>query len=451
MDRKKSVYLIKNNWPIIAFVIWIFLMHFVLQLGYGDDVYFKNCLNIENMSLLEWARFRYMEWSSRSLIEISEVIISGLPGWVWRIADATILSLTLIIMSYFFVEKENKLFGNLVLAALFFSVDYEQMVSAGWISTTLNYIWPFFMGLMALLPLKKRMKKQSVSTFQYVICVFAAICAAFCEQITALLTLMIVGYIIYQIYHKNTELCYEIIVLLIQICGIINVVLCPGNDSRVLQETPRWFPEFANYSFLQKISIGISSTLRFLFSDTHSYAFIVFAFALMLAILFQKKSVLEKMFGIIPVVFICYTHIFSIINTEFSSFWEVNDMNTSVIRGEVKLEYCLLLVLAYITCFLIIINIFSLFGKDEKALLVTGMYILGLAGKAMLGFSPTIWASYPRTGWISHFLFMGCAVLCILQLKNNKKMVVIISILLVFLAFYGCDYNYASVFSVIRV
>lgn len=46
---------------------------------------------------------------------------------------------------------------------------------------------------------------------------------------------------------------------------------------------------------------------------------------------------------------------------------------------------------------------------------------MGLATKAVMGFSPTVWASGYRTGWIMNFAFLFCTVFMLREWDFKNK------------------------------
>lgn len=75
-----------DNWYFILLFILIFVLHFKAK-NIGDDVYFANVLNSQN--LISYLNRRYFYWSSRLIIDTLLVIFNGmLPRFVWMISDS---------------------------------------------------------------------------------------------------------------------------------------------------------------------------------------------------------------------------------------------------------------------------------------------------------------------------------------------------------------------------
>lgn len=49
--------------------------------------------------------------------------------------------------------------------------------------------------------------------------------------------------------------------------------MCPGNSSRQLSEEATWFPTFSMLNKVDKVDIGLFTTLRNIFLDNSFYLF----------------------------------------------------------------------------------------------------------------------------------------------------------------------------------
>ena len=91
-----------------------------------------------------------------------------------------------------------------------------------------------------------------------------------------------------------------------------------------------------------------------------------------------------------------------------------------------------------------------LVAKDTaKGLLIDLTFVIGLASKAMLGFSATVWASYSRTGWFCQIACLCCTIMLLETIEKDKKKIIYgLLIIFTFVAVVQMLYNYKYVFSV---
>lgn len=434
--------------PISLFVIWIFLMHFCARMGTGDDIWFSEVAHADDFQLLEWLKGRYMGWSSRTGIEAALMISVLLPQWAWRIFDALVMSCAVICVLNMFVGKKYRGYGYFFTAALFFIVDYRALGTAGWQATTINYLWPMAALLIALYPLAKWIRNEKIEKWEYVIYLFASIFAAFSEQACVILLVVYFGIGLYLI-GKGIRPVFLYIQFMIGIAGIMNVVLCPGNAVRNVQETQSWFPDYADFSFLQKVDLGISSTIRFLFLE-RNIMFILLTVVVAVLIWGKFQNFGLRMLGIMPCAVVCGLNALQIIIGGQHTLFNFASREGVLFAGglsswKVMAWYLFLLLL----CAVMLVDLFVLAGDRRKGLLLDGMFLIGLMTKAMLGFSATIWASYARTGWFCQIAFVCCILFLLEEWKyQNRKVLLLFAGMFTVLAIICGIHSYTAVFSV---
>ncbi len=61
-----------------------------------------------------------------------------------------------IFLSKMAIQKtEDSIYINTITSMLVVTITYTILNSAGWIATTVNYMWPLSFGIMGLYPLRK--------------------------------------------------------------------------------------------------------------------------------------------------------------------------------------------------------------------------------------------------------------------------------------------------------
>ena len=154
-------------------VIW----HAILTVAVGDDlVYFKTLL--DGRSLFEILLHRYRTWSSRLAIEAVLIPIVHCT-WLWRILDTVILASIPVLLDKLLDADERM---RWYIAAFVLLYPFSDMMSAGWISTTTNYLWPLWCILFLGVLIKRAMHGGQLRWYEGISGIIACIYASREEQ-----------------------------------------------------------------------------------------------------------------------------------------------------------------------------------------------------------------------------------------------------------------------------
>ena len=121
----------------------------------GDDTVFLAYSQEEGFSLLPWLAERYMTWSSRTAIEAVLMVMVNLPAVVWRIADSFVVVIGAAALTRLLEKREYREYYSFFISLMFLALPYSYMSLAGWIATSMNYMWPLAFGLVAVYPIRK--------------------------------------------------------------------------------------------------------------------------------------------------------------------------------------------------------------------------------------------------------------------------------------------------------
>lgn len=411
---------IKKHENIIPFFFLAFILiilHLKATPALGDDIYFSALANSPDFSLLNWLHTRYSSWTSRTVIEGCMMIIYQLPFIVWKVLDILSLLCIAVFSSKLFCKKDYILQKNMWITCFMIIIDFTLLHEAGWVATTLNYTWPLTCALIALYPLKKIIEKQSFHIYEYILYSIFLLYAVSSEQMNVLL-LIIFGMAIVYLLKNNymfSSIRYIVIQFLFTVLNIIYFAVCPGNKLRLQEETANWFSYYSEFTFIKKIELGISSTLKTLLLEKNIYLLI---FILILSILLWKKY--EKWIFRLSALFPALAII--MLQTAYDRWGDTKLPNSLVTpigtfyhdNLSSAIPVIIYSILLFICC-TILINIYLLYENSWKTILLAGIFLLGLMSKAMLGFSPTIWSSGNRT---SLFLIY-CLIICSIILLND--------------------------------
>ena len=409
IDRNKS-----NNTPFIILLIMLVVIHCIIKLNYGDDLFFEKVLN-EN-KLFPWVIDRYNTWSSRVIVESVLVIVMKFGAVFWKVLNIASLMLLAVSISKLLVEENARRY-NWIIVALVLAYPFKDMSTAGWAATTINYTWPLSLGLYSLIIVKKILKNENIKWYEYILSIIALIYAINVEQMCAILLAIYVPKTIYLMIKKKTSI-YMIIQSIVCVLSLIFILTCPGNAARDILETATWFPEFANLSFIQKFLMGYSSSLaKFIFEP--NAVFMIAGVLLFILTYLKEKNKYIRIISGVPIVCNIVFGIFGFALAKIAPniYNPANCMTQYGITKIVPLAILTMSGLSFIFCTYICLK------NSFKGLLCIYVLLLGFASRIAMGFSPTIWASNDRTFLYMYFSIIICSVMLyqeIYELKYEK-------------------------------
>lgn len=417
----KSKYL-----PFIVLTFFLLLIHW--QLGkVADDVWFQEILN--KQSLTEYLSSRYNSWTSRLLIESVLVILTSakVSLAVWKILDIIMFEIMVYSIYKIFIKDDDVvLLWVLVMGAL--SIPTPLLNGAGWVATTINYLWPFAMGMYTFTLLKKKNDSKKIKWYETIIYILTALFAANQEQMAALLFGMISVYIVYAIIKKDVKQkvgISVILVYLISIAGLIFILTCPGNKVRNDFETKTWYPGYETFGLGSKIQLGITSMMKFLIIDGR-IVYILFTGIIAYYMLCSKKSAGAKVLGVIPFITAVFLNAFK--STAVAVFPELVAQFDAYARSELVItaankmtvEVYVPIIMYLIVLYTICVDLYLIFDDFEKKGFAMIIFLAGLASRIIIGFSSTVFASGERTSFFLYYAFVMLSVLILKEMKKQK-------------------------------
>ena len=414
-----------DYFPFIVFGISMLVIHFLAPIPIADDIFF-----LENpVSIFDWAFYkeRYITWSSRLFIEFFIVALLKTPFLIWRVLNTGVLVLLGVTISQLLV-KRNKRLINWFIIFLLFLYPLKEMLSSGWVTISLNYLWPLVFGLHSMIVVKKIFIRKKISLISYILTGFLLIFSINQEIMAVTLTIVFLASAVYLIINKRL---HWFIFLGLALCtgSLIFTLTTPGNVARSNAEL-RWFIDFNQISLVEKLEIGISSTLaQYIYN--FNFIFFVFCVLLVIAVFTKFNDALYKVFALIPLVMslIFGNGFYIIVDRLFphlaSIDTEITKYGLITLGNFTKIQSYIPLILLLVTGLMIIILLFLVFENAWNSLLALGILFLGFISRLILSFSPTVWASGIRT----HFLMFTAIIICsvmvfqyLLKLKSDHYM-----------------------------
>lgn len=411
MEAFKLKFYKMTHWeyfPMLVFTFFILLFHLFVRPS-GDDIVYGTVFYKE--PILTFICDAYNSWSSRIIIMPVAAFFAGNSFWLFSIINVLIYFLLSFTISKLFVY-DNDLKTNWVIVFLLACVPFvSMMTTAGWVVTSIHYLWPLTFSLVAIYPIKKLCFRERIRWFEYPLYVTATLFGMNMEIVAAILVTVYLIFAIYFIYRKSLSR-YAIIMSVVLLGNIIFIFLCPGNGVREVSEIVANFPEYGSFGFIQKLTVSATSHV---FSIDQNFINMV---VLAMAWLFswnKYKSWLPRIIGISPFIFCVLINIFRIIvlSPKFDCLFymltgnNIDDWVTfiGITTGYLGVNHYLLLVFMSFFVVSLLLITFLLFKESNKlgiAVLVIGASIMS---RVVMGFSPTVYESGART-----FLFQYIAM-----------------------------------------
>lgn len=336
----------------------------------------------------------FWTWSSRIFINPLMFILTNIaPKWIFSLVTA----LLIISIIYWLDNKHNnKALIIIILAMALFP--FVELSTAGYIATTVTYLWPIGFLCLGLTCLKHHQ-----ITWQ-ILAGFCFLLALNNEQLCLLATIYLIYYLILR-HNKIKQLMTLLIPWLINLCLFF---FTPGNQARKISETKRWLPAFSHYSIINKLDLGTITTIQhYLFSLS---PLIIVTSIILLTINHQKHPIIAWL----PIATITLASLIVTLTTTPLHF--IATINPTIGKT-VIITY--LLGLIWLISSMILIH-----DRDLNMLLIAG-----LISRIALGFSPTIYASSTRT-----FIFCDAIIIYILitlikkHLIDNQNIIILLSL-----------------------
>ncbi len=412
---------------IILFFLQLLLNIFITPNRYDDEFFIRK---LTEGPIIDFVSARYSNWTSRVLIEFVLCTVLKMSKYAWVILQTLMMTLLGYSVTKLFV-KDEKQETKWMAFLMILIYPLSKMSSAGWGATTVNYIWPFAMAMFAMIPIRKIFDNEKIKWYMYPLYSIALIFAGNQEQTAAI---VFGAYLIFTILlilrdKKKTNI-YMIIQLLITIASLVFILTCPGNSVRRVEEVGNCYPDFETLSFLDKISLGVTSTFSEMLINSN-ICFLVLSIMIVIYIYNNYKDKFCRTVAVIPITSILVLGIFKDIVCRIFPYF---DMYKNIIIQEkamitadnyTNLINFLPLITSLIIIFAFILSILLIFKKLRNNVAIV-VFIIGLGTRIMMALSPTIFASTNRTFIFFEFSMLIVALLIWQEMlkkeeKNDKK------------------------------
>lgn len=383
----------------------------------NDDLWFHRMWR--DYTAVDYVSMRYTTWSARIVPDLMTFV-----GSHYRLAMILFNYIGLAIFYCMFQQLLGlkTLKQKLILSWLFCIFPFYTLCHAGYAATTANYLWPLI-GVTGILFVYKKLTLGEYSIFRaIVVTVPFVVLIFFVEQalaMTMVLSLLISTYS--WVRHKLLDR-YMFSISIVCAFGMVFVLTAPGNSLRLETEIQNCMPSYPEISIWDKISLGLIQLNHVCLATRNLYTMI---FSLLVFCLFmatrKTSNVIIKISGILPLLInvgyilrgsLFVRHVAEVLPSSFGimQYFEIAT------------------IILYFGCSLYFIVFSRLF---DNGFLLSCILVVGCMTQAMMGMSPTVYASGIRTSIYLQFclLFVIAEIVKVHNVRIVKNRILIYAIL----------------------
>lgn len=404
-----------DNQAYVIFGIVIAVFSLFMNSDRMDDVTLYGDI-MEYCPLLTWLEYRWDTWTSRVLLDGVSVLMIAWNIWIFRVINWCMWMLLIYSIAELLQIQKNKQLSYILILA--FSIyPFKVIGSVGWCNVGVIYVWTSALGCYAITSYTKlhrdaeKYNKKMKLFFAVSMCI-AAVFAGNQEMVCAILC-AVFG-MLWLLTWKKADRFYRIVVsmqFLLVVGELLVILTCKGNYIRKMQEAERWMPEYVDFTFLDKLSIGITDTINGLFVR-ESFLCLLFAIAVCMAVFARTRLLSFRCVALVPVLFMMGTRFApNLLQNEFTyleNFWkymptlrqnDFSNMDQETVIG-------LLMWLAVFAC--LILSVYITCENFQEMAFYSIVLGSGLATRVVVGFSPSVYVSGSRTFYFLDVLIIFC-------------------------------------------
>ena len=400
--------------------------HIFIVTGTNDDAWFAKIL--DEYDMIDYLLIRYHNWTSRLPIEAVVIILSRMNPWVWKVFNVLVVLLLVYECNYIFGDKCDAV-SIVRYTMLILLLPPKMLSSAGWIATTVNYLWPITIGIYTLVPLCRWFRGEKLHVLEFVLGCVACIFACSQEQMALVLLTENILIVIYCMYSKHKVPILMWIYCVTAGAMTLFILTCPGNAVRSTLETSTWFPEFAELTFGNKVLTGVLSTFSYYVScGEYNIIFLMFVLVLMLAVFDVTQKWFLRCLAAFPVIVTLFWglggRVIMRMNLTSKTYWLSLIQNDRIAllsaygTEHIVLECCIFLA---VLC-TVVISLFVVHGKSLNSCVSITILFAALCSRIILGLSPTVYASGARTATLGCICLLILIFMCIQRRMHGKYM-----------------------------
>lgn len=421
--KKKASPVAGEKWKAIGtwgtyalFLVLMALLHREMSLDISDDGIFKEIL--KEKTLAEHMSTLYFSLNGKVFPDTLAAVFTYLPPVVWKALDAAVLLGIVLCV--------RKLFAPSAPAALcmvpVLLLDFGLLPSAGYVATSVNYLWTSAAALAALLPLKYADRFPGCPAM-YPVCAAAGIYAGNHELSGAIVVTVYTLFLGAALYKKNTVSRYLWFQYFLAILGLVFLFTAPGHVHRESVYNIFCIPDYLALDPLEKLARGVTSTAAVILTG-HTVIWPLFCYLLALAVWLRNRQPFIRLLSLVPLASCLVLGNFQRFLPEparealsYRASWSFSMPDYRYIDAVSYPSWraYLPLAAALLVLGLAVLEIFWAFGRGKEGICLFLTFAAGFCTRLAMGFSPTLYGSYYRT-----FIFLYLALgICIVMLTDR--------------------------------
>lgn len=397
--------------PFMLVLVIAVLYHLKIGAISGDDPFFAAAT--DDKTMWQFLSERYQTWTSRIVIDFLVVsLVDHLI--VWKILDIIVFSSMPVLFA--------KILGDTKLvrwcsAAAILLYPFHDVGSAGWVTTTINYLWPIWGILLVGVLVKKVLCQEKILWYEIAAGVIGCILASSHEQAAVVLFIILLLAGIWLLRKHCLKVPVYYLMLLINLASLIFILTCPGNGNRNAVGTVD-MPEFANYTLFDKAYLGLLSIERVFIANVDIVFFMIVL--LLAALIYIKTSDYKKtLISSLPVLILLGQSVIKTAYPELNGLFVVSEQVTVWSYGE--LSAWIPMVYLAVTVASILVALFWLMEDMQEYISAVLLLGCGFAAGLVIGFTATIYVSGDRVYITLYFILLFISVYCIRRMEKELR------------------------------
>nr|WP_318382754.1 DUF6056 family protein [uncultured Enterobacter sp.] len=373
----------------IFFAISVFIFQAVVFKSASDDSDFAAMLN--SHGVMDVLYGRYQSWSGRILIEFILLKTIRVPYFpqLMVVLCSWLLSYAIAKLASDKVQPIPVSFAAMVLICL---ASHSSNQAVFWITGAYNYLLPISIGLYSLSVILDKNATILKTSFSCILSVFA------CNNEQFGLTLVLIVSSLIAINIKLNRINWKhVVYLFFVITGVAIVLSAPGNANRAMTESLINMPFYYDMRLIDRFSIVVDRINGHLLYKNN--------YLILMCCIFSAFTMMKSKTGLVirlPIILLSSFYVLFFIFNEYPNKWFANvlNINYSIFSDwstpSVFISFAFtmsLLASFYISCM----------EKENNKLGITKVclsFAVGVLSVAMIGFSPTAYASGTRIMFI---------------------------------------------------
>jgi hypothetical protein len=401
----------KEYVPLALLLAFQIALHTIIRPTFGDDEGLVK--EIHKAGLMQWLQMQHEMWTSRLLLEVVLALMLLLPAVIWKI-----MNIAMVVLSYCSLRSLMttgvKLKEHIALALLVCCYPITHMCSAGWMTTTVIYLWPMALSLYAISGMKRSLQGEGIRWYQTLAYFAAALFGCNMEPCAGLVMAASIAGALHA-YNTKRSFAYPVAGFMLAAAGILFALITPGNWVRLQQEIHKWMPEFPNLSFFDKMRIGIVSTFEHYVSVPNVLLFLL-CLLVCVHVFIRRTDWMSRAVSLLPLLiqFVCSAAFF--LDKVFVTKEFHYSVPTVLQRGVGDKAFQVLMMTAFIAMSAgLAISFRRIISNALERMMICLALACGLGTRLVLSFSPTVLSSGTRT-----YLFLYFALIAAIFLLWKK-------------------------------